>query len=555
MGLKFHFFPAAFPDETLHSVLSRYARLCGGSSRKAAFADLAGSSFTQNVAFPSRLSDLVEALPSGTSFSVSQIIARHTLLPYYAPFLTSDQLKHAQVSMAGDGKGLMLKLGVNASRIEGASRVRFCPECLDEDIRRVGAAYWHRVHLLPGVLVCPDHGQLLKVVDPGWNSRNSRQLNLPDDDAVQAHAIQLDAAKETLPRLQQIALSSRLLLGLQLGSLPADAVRACLLQGAAGLDLTSGAAHRLDLRRLGTHMVSFFKALPAACEYSILRECPAGLPATWVTKLLRRPRGTHHPLKYIVLASALEVDLARIPSIDKPSVPAGERPSPFVAWPSQAVPTPRVIEELDGLPAAIWKLALVGAEARQIADVVGVSQACVYRTIRAVNRGANAWREARFLNQLRQRRASFEDEYRRLQAHQCRGYAWLYRCDRAWLSDCIAKYGNLHASRPDSTGKFTVIDAELAEQVRCCAQRLLALPEKPVWISRTRIGRELHVLARFEKQLSKLPLCRRALDQVCEPAEQFHIRRLLWAEARLVDEQRSVTRSALYRTACIRPVV
>jgi len=554
MKLKFHFFPAAFPDETLHSVLSRYARLCGGSSRKAAFAgERAAVSFTQNVAFPSRLGDLVEALPRSTDISVAQIIKRHTVLPYYAPFLTNDQLQHAQASMAGDGKGLMLKLGVNASRIEGASRVRFCPECLNEDISRVGAAYWHRVHQLPGVLVCPHHGKLLKVVDPGWYSRNSRQLNLPDDDGVQAHSIQLDAAIDTLPRLHQIALSSLQLLGLELSPLSATAVRSCLLQGAADLDLASGATHRLDLCRLAAHMASFFKALPAAWEYSVLRESPAGLPATWVTKLLRRPRRTHHPLKYIVLASALEVDLARILRVDTPSMPAGKPPLPIDVRSSQTGPTEPVIEELDGLPAAVWELALAGYEARQIACTLGVSQVYVYRTIRAVNDGPNAWREARFLSERRQRRATFEVDYRCLQAHQCRGYAWLYRCDRVWLSDCIAKHGNVHASRADSAGKFAALDAELAEQVRCCAQWLRSLSGRPVRISRTRIGRELHVLPRFEKQLSKLPLCARALDQACESAEQFHVRRLLWAEAKLVDEQRSVTRSALYRTACIRP--
>lgn len=554
MDLKFHFFPTAFPDETLHSVLSRYARLCGGSSRKAAFAgERAAASFTQNVVFPSRLGDLVDALPRGACCSLSQIIARHTLLPYYAPFLTRYQLQNAQVSMAGESRGLMLKLGINASRIEWASRARFCPECLEENIRRVGAAYWHRAHQLPGVLVCPDHGTLLNVVEPGWSSRNSRQLNLPDDDCVQAHSIQLDAPDETLPGLRQIALSSLRLLDLQPCSLQADALRACFLQSAADLDLTSGAAHRLDLRRLGAHMVSFFKALPDAWEYSILSECPAASPATWVTKLLRRPRGTHHPLKYIVLANALKIELARISSIDRPSVHTHERPSPFVACSSQAMRTPPVVEGLEGLPAAIWKLALAGSEARQIADAVGVSLVYVYRTIRAADRGPSAWREARLLRQSRQRRESFEGEYRRLPAHQCRDYAWLYRCDRAWLVDCIEKNGSLHAARSDSTSRLTAIDAELAIQVGCCAQRLLGLPGRPVWISRAKVGRELHVLARFEKQLSKLPLCRKALDQFCESAEQFRTRRLLWAEAKLLDEQRSVTRSALYRTACIRP--
>lgn len=72
MELKFHFFPAALPDETLHSVLSRYARLCGGHSRKAAFTgNRAAVSFTQNVAFPCRLDDLAELLPPGADFGAS----------------------------------------------------------------------------------------------------------------------------------------------------------------------------------------------------------------------------------------------------------------------------------------------------------------------------------------------------------------------------------------------------------------------------------------------------------------------------------------------------
>lgn len=554
MELKFHFFPTAFPDETLHSVLSRYALLCGGSSRRAPFAgEKAAASFTQNVAFPSRLGDLVGALPAGTDLSVAQIIKRHSVLPYYAPFLTNDQLQYAHASMAGDGRGLMLMLGVNASRIGGAARTRFCPSCLTDDISRFGAAYWHRVHQLPGVLVCPQHCQLLKVVDPGWYSRNSQQLYLPDDDGVQAHALQLNASVHTLPRLQQIAWDSLQLLSLERGPLPATAVRAFLLQAAKDLDLASGASHRLDLRRLASHMDSFFKFLPADWEYSVLRKAPPGLPATWVTKLLRRPRGTHHPLKYLVLASALGVNLACIPCVDKLAGPGRERPSHLGARTLQTATTVPVTGGQKGLATGIWKLASAGEEAAQIASLLGVSQAQVYRTIRAVNRGPSEWREARFMRERRRRRESFEDEYGSLQAHQCRDYSWLYRCDRVWVSSCIAEHGNRYARRPGSAGMFAALDVELAELIRCCALRLRAESGKPIRISRTRIGRELHVLARFEKQLSKLPLCERELIQVCESAEQFRTRRLLWAEAKLLHEQRNVTRSALYRTACIRP--
>ncbi|WP_258036675.1 TnsD family Tn7-like transposition protein [Pseudomonas putida] len=299
-------------------------------------------------------------------------------------------------------------------------------------------------------------------------------------------------------------------------------------------------------------MASFFKALPAAWEYSVLREAPAGSPATWVTKLLRKPRCTHHPLKYIVLSTALEDDLACIPRHEEPSPPVGKRATLIDIHSSPPGPREIIPEGWKGLPAAVCRLAFAGQEARLIGDTLGVSLAYVYRTIRAVHCGPSAWRDARFLRERRQRRTAFENDYRHLHAHQCRNYAWLYRCDRIWLTDRTANGGSVHASRADSAGAFAVLDSQLAEQVRDCAQWLRGVDGRPVRITRTRIGRELHVLSRFQKQLAKLPLCARALEEVCEPAEQFHLRRLLWAKAKWEGEQRRVTRSALYRTACIR---
>ena len=68
----------------------------------------------------------------------------------------------------------------------------------------------------------------------------------------------------------------------------------------------------------------------------------------------------------------------------------------------------------------------------------------------------------------------------------------------------------------------------------------------------TKIGRELHVLSRFEKQLNKLPHCAAALAAECETLDAFHRRRLSWAERKLKLDDKPITQSALYRTACLR---
>ena len=552
MDLKFHFFPTAFPDETLHSVLSRYARLCGVRSFKAAFAGVRSpAAFSQSVAFPSHLDDLVDALPCGTGLSVAEVIKRHTLLPYYAPFVSQDQVDQAQALMAGDGTGLMLKLGVNASRLEFACRTRFCPECVAQDQVRVGVAYWHRVHTLPGVLVCPHHGTLLNVVDHRWFSRNSRQLNLPGDDSVQAHSIPLHVPSICLPALHEIALRSLQVLGSEVRALSISKVRSTLLQGAAEHDLTSK-SRRLHLRRLAQHMATFCLTLPNAWEYSVLSETREGIPATWVTKLLRKPRDSHHPLKYILLASALRVNMENVLGKGTLCEPQTAPPLTAVTQLPKCAPPMFAIEGLDCISTAVWEHALAGADARKIASVLGVSLVHVYRTIRGVEGGSDAWKEARFISQLRERRMVFDAEYRLQKAHDCRGYAWLYRCDRPWLTECIAKRVADHANRADSADMFAALDVRLAKQVGQCARALRSLPGKPVRISRTRIGRELHVLSRFEKQISKLPLCAAALIEACESLEEFHNRRLRWARQKLRSQGKPVTHSSLYRAASIR---
>ncbi len=555
MHLKLHFFPTAFPDETLHSLISRYARLCGVRSSRAAFAGLkSAAAFSQNVAFPSHLRDFVEALPSGTELSVAEILRHHTLLPYYAPFLSMRQVEHARALMTADGKGLMLKLGVNASRIGFASRVRSCAECIAQDQVQRGVAYWHRVHMLPGVLVCPHHGTSLRILDHRWLSRNSRQLNLPSDEHVQAHTILLDIPSVCKPPLHGIALRSLQVIESEVSALSADAVRYTLMQRATQLNLASG-NHRLYLQLLAQHMANFFAALPRDWEFSVLGEVRRDIPATWVTKLLRKPITSHHPLKCILLAGALDVDMASLLHDQRrlePEVASG--PKAHTRLPERDPPM-MSSEGLNCSSVAIWKYVLEGADAKKIAAVLGVSLAYVYRRIRNARGGQDAWRKARFQIELSARRRFFEADYRLHKAHACRGYAWLYRHDKQWLSKSTANPSPHRAPRINSSEMFAALDERLAGEVRQCADVLYAFKGKPVRVSRTKIGRELHVLSRFEKQLCKLPLCAAALDKVCESVESFHDRRLQWARRKLLSEGEPVTRSSLYRLASIRLTV
>ena len=562
MDHEFHFFPAACPDETLHSLLSRYVRLSGLGSWSAVFNAAQGDgSFARDLPFPCHLIELVQALPSSASLGLDSIIARHTLLPYFQPFLTEHQFANARFQMAyRGGNGLKTKLGIIASRIETTSRTRFCPTCLITDVRDYGTAYWHRVHQLPGVCICPHCQTPLVIVDHHWLARGPRRLYLPQDEDIQAHAHSLLLNARQRGSLLTVARNSLRLLEANAPPQSATLIRQAFLKVVIERGFASPSG-RLCLGQLADYLRRYFQTLPKNGEFLVLRGELDGLPASWVTKILRKPRGTHHPLKYLMLASALGFDLSSI--LRANGVPSCIPPRRVEKAPhieelhanitielaQQSVPRQHVSKQAEQV---VWEGAITGAEAKEIARTARLSAATVYRSIRAVSGGPERWKQLKFLKIRAKRRERFLRHYLTLFAHECQDYIWLYRNDLRWLKAHLGKT-DAHKGNRKPSSPFAQLDTLLAVRIIECALSIRALPGKPVRVCKTRIGRELDALSRFEKQLNRLPLCADALASVCESTEDFRRRRLVWATENLIRIGRPVTRSAIYRTASIRP--
>jgi len=59
--------------------------------------------------------------------------------------------------MEADGQKPISTLLALRNRILPTECVHFCPYCVEEDRKQFGECYWHRVHQIPGVEVCPFH--------------------------------------------------------------------------------------------------------------------------------------------------------------------------------------------------------------------------------------------------------------------------------------------------------------------------------------------------------------------------------------------------------------
>ncbi|MCP9496583.1 MAG: TnsD family transposase [Pyrinomonadaceae bacterium MAG19_C2-C3] len=154
------FFPEPYPDELFYSLCARYRRRAHYCGRIATVRDLFGSTgFRAVVDLPSRLDHLVAALPPGHNFTAERFIDEHTLLPFYAAFLSPARLAVVRSEMRQSARRAVARscAGVTRFRIR-LEYLRYCPTCVADDRERCGEAYWHRVHQASGVHLCPAHG-------------------------------------------------------------------------------------------------------------------------------------------------------------------------------------------------------------------------------------------------------------------------------------------------------------------------------------------------------------------------------------------------------------
>lgn len=70
-------------------------------------------------------------------------------------------------------------LGVVASTVKNPEFLRFCPRCINEDHERVGEAYWHRHHQVPGIFACIFHK--CRLVDSAVRFSSDRSIQAFED--------------------------------------------------------------------------------------------------------------------------------------------------------------------------------------------------------------------------------------------------------------------------------------------------------------------------------------------------------------------------------------
>jgi len=322
-------FPVPYPDELLYSACARFASRAGYASVKSVLDELFGApTATAVIDLPNRLGFLAAALPANSSLTADHLIDQHTLLPFFSAFQSASRVEQLRADLKGThGPAGHMRSGLMASRNPMPGHLRFCPLCKQEDEDSFGETYWHRLHQLPGVVVCSPHRAFLE--NSGVSLRAGRR-HLQFISAEQVTRMipvrHVDIEDHNHRALLQIAQDAQWLLehpsdGTSLKALHIRYLRLLLKRGVATY------TGSIRVKKLLNEFSSFYS--PSLLE---LLNCELRgrdiEKDNWLLRLVRPPKHAQHPLYHLLLIQFLGYTVEEFFQLPEEFHPFGEGPWP-----------------------------------------------------------------------------------------------------------------------------------------------------------------------------------------------------------------------------------
>lgn len=195
---RLKFFPAPYPDECYYSIFCRYFARSGSTSNKRTIFELFGEaqSLAAFVFLPRRL-ELVDIwLGADSPVKREKLALDNSCYAYFSTAFTRQLFEgmERKIKTGEPDRSLERRIIQKCRRSHWPERLRYCPDCVREDVERYGETYWHRMPQLPGVEYCLRHGNPIQ--DSEVTFRQITMAFCPASHALQGLTLQEDAGKK-----------------------------------------------------------------------------------------------------------------------------------------------------------------------------------------------------------------------------------------------------------------------------------------------------------------------------------------------------------------------
>jgi hypothetical protein len=437
----------------------------------------------------------------------------------YACFLGEKRAAILRDDLLGDKGGRVhISTGITASTVEQPNFFRICPACSCEQQDQRNTTWWVLNHQLAGVNVCTPHGA--KLIDTEVLIRHRRTRH----EFVPAPAYQEQAILEAEPEQVIVAEIADEILRLRPVFDPVELNQLFRRRLSEEGYLTKGGSIRW---KLADDLAEFYgDDYLSSIQSTTSRQNPA-----WLAALLRRPGHVHAPVHYLLVMGFLRLRVADY-SAPPPAEPQQEGVAkPVGRW-----------QQHDAEIARLWMDNCVNL--RAIAKAVQADPMTVKR--RAVAMGLPfprpTKRPTRMMPPARKSRDPEGDLARRraawlalrtahpgftrkeLRKADPAAFAWIYRCDQAWLFANQPPATKLRG-RPGRVANWQERDIQLSAEVKTIAADLREIGIEGQ-ITTREIARRLFYEATIEKNSAKLPMTAAALASESESRVEYAVRRI-----------------------------
>ncbi|MYL34961.1 hypothetical protein GLW05_15360 [Pontibacillus yanchengensis] len=594
------FFPKLYKDETLYSWLARYHIRSNNSSYKSTLSDLfMKDTIVAITDFPCNLQTLCTEI--GDMYKPRYLINQHTPLPYYSPFIKRGNYEKIIDLMESTNKNRVYAvLGLPAGNVPYPRHLRYCATCFIEDVNQYGEPYWHRIHQIPGVHICPHHLEILsessvlskRTVSNQKFHALSESINSP----IHRNNLYSDKENEVL---EVVALNSLKLLQEEINPIGLPNLRNYYISKLHDKELMT-ATSRIKFQELLPRFINFYGKNTLKLFGSNLNIDDKD---TWLHRLLRKPKSSCHPIRHILFNTFLGDDIFSYKNINIKTPyyqPFGDSPFPCLNRASEhflkdVISTVNItICSSTKQPVGTFKCNcgfvfsrrgpdLSKEDRYKVGSVKQFGEVWLEKVEELYNDGLNYSEIARQLKSNRatikkylfnenQKMKQHSNDYKhksykakwsnlivrnpdlsrtKLREQLPSVYMWLYRNDREWLLTNMPPKQK-GCNKDINKVSWETRDYELAKKIELEAESLKKINNDGiVRVTVRSIGRELGVISMLENEIEKLPECKLMLAKVTETLKDFQLRRIKFRAKNLRDMGIEITPSKLIRNSAL----
>ena len=173
------FMPEIYPDELLYSMFARYYERSGYMAYIFAAEDLfQNKNERPDVEFINRLTQDAQSVIH-KKMSADEVIMNHTMFPYYGRFLGKERRTEAYFALLNTDGNYRNLLPIPKAKRQRF--LRYCPMCVNMDRDKYGETYWHRIHQMQSIDICPVHFCVLQNTDIAIGSTTSPRFSAAEN--------------------------------------------------------------------------------------------------------------------------------------------------------------------------------------------------------------------------------------------------------------------------------------------------------------------------------------------------------------------------------------